>query len=120
MVCSPQRGSDSSGPSTPANSIRGGKTGRKERVYLLFVALVPSVTGSHFSALSTVIAAREKLKPSLPCPAGGEEEAGKPVSFTRLTAVTMYAGYHTRKITLAPNLLLMLSVGLDPAVVFFR
>lgn len=47
--------------------------GIKERLFLLFVVLVSCITGSHFSAVSTVIAARDKLKLSLPCLAGGEE-----------------------------------------------
>lgn len=72
-------------PSTPSNSIRGGKLGRKEQFSLLFVALVSCITGTHFSAASAVIVAREKLKPSLPCLAGGEGEAGEhAVSFPHL------------------------------------
>lgn len=60
--------------------------GRRETFYLLFVVPVPCITGSHFSAVSTVIVAEDKLKPSLSCLAGGEEEAGKyAVSFTRLS-----------------------------------
>lgn len=72
-------------PSTPSNSIRGGKMGRKERFYLLFVVLVSCITGSHFSAGSALVVARDKLKPSLPCPAGGEEAGRHAVSFTPLS-----------------------------------
>jgi len=51
--------------------------GRKERFYLLFVLHVYGITGTPFCAASTVVVAKDRLKPSLPCLAGGEEAAGR-------------------------------------------
>lgn len=85
--------------------------GRKEMFYLLFLVLVPCITGSHFSAMCTVIVARDKSKPSLPCLAGGEEEAGKhAVNFTRLSYSSDDINQFTThtEIALAPNPLLTL------------
>lgn len=91
----------------PSNSIRGGKTGKKERFYLLFVGPVSCITDTPFSAVSTVIVVREKCKPFLLCLAGDKEKGWETccqldASFLQWWGYKLV--YRTQQITLFPKL----------------